>query len=124
MNLNYLYIGLFNSNIYNLTEIPQRNSNYNRIEMGPGEWFYLNKNTRDTITNAVEIIFPDANWDWGIITHFGIFDSPQKGKLLVTGKINVASIVTKDDKIKFNVGNISIPLEKFEQIKSGIEENG
>lgn len=117
MNLDYLYIGLLKSGELGFTEIPQEETNYRRIEMGPMDWFYLDENTKDIITNAVEIEFPNVKGLWGTITHFGIFDSLHDGNFLIDGRLENREFINTGYTIKFNIGSIEIPLEILKKLK-------
>ena len=116
MSLDYLYIGLLKNNELGFVEVSQDETNYRRIETGPGDWFFLDVDKKDTITNAVEVEFPDATCFWGKITHFGIFDSLNNGGILKVGTLNKPNIIYEECKIKFEVGCIQIPLEMFETL--------
>ena len=112
--MNYLYLGLLLKNgELGLVEVSQIETNYRRIEMNPGDWFYLNEDSKEDITNAINVEFPDATGLWGMITHFGIFDSLYDGHLLVAGTLNNKEFICERGKTEFKMGKIKIPSDIF-----------
>jgi len=119
--MNYLYIGLLKSNTLGLIEILREGTNYRRIEMGPGDWFFFNEDKKDFITNAVKVEFPNAAISWGLITYFGIFDSLLDGNFLEIGTINEPTVTYKGDKTEFEIGKLKISLKIFNELRTKIK---
>lgn len=118
MSLEYLYVGLLRINELGLMEISQENSNYRRIEMGPADWYAKG----DCIFNADTILFNIATNNWGLITHFGIFDSLDNGNILTVGNLIQGSIfyVFKNIQIRFKANKLAVEIKAL-----GLEiENG
>lgn len=116
--MKYLYIGLLRNSELGLIEVEQENTNYRRVELGPGDWFFLDEDKKDIITNAVKVEFPESTNRWGIITHFGIFDSLYKGVLLTIGTLNnMKNIEDSFYDIRFEAGSINIPIEIFDKLQ-------
>lgn len=111
MELDYLYIGLLVLTDFGLVEISTTDTNYCRIEMTPIDWIY-NKNN-NTLLNHTKISFGKPTNNWGTISHFGIFDSLHKGKLINIGDLNVCKLVFEGDFVEFDIGNLIIDLEKL-----------
>jgi len=110
--MNYLYIGLLRGLVtgvptLGLVEVPGIGTNYRRVEMGPFDWIKQN----EFISNIATIKFPIALSGWGVITHFGVFDLPCGGSILVTGKLTEQSIVNKDTQMQFD--KISVELSSL-----------
>lgn len=109
MNLEYLYIGLLRRSELGLIEISQEGTNYQRVEMGPGDWCLQHN---EIMSNVTIIRFNTAIIEWGLITNFGIFDSLYKGNLLAIGNLIQRSItyIHKDIQIQFDIGKIVIEI--------------
>lgn len=108
--MNHLYIGLLKNNFLGLFEViktPKNLNNYHRVEMGPGDWKLLEN---DYVTNAVPVEFSEALESWGIITHFGIFDSLIDGKLIAFGELKEHKTVSKHDRVQFEIDSTNISL--------------
>jgi len=101
--MNYLYIGLLKKSEMGLIE-PSQKDNYHRIELGPGDLEF----NGDCVINIVEITFPEAKKHWGLITHFGIWDSLQKGHLLAIGNLEKRKTINKYDIVQFKPNSIEI----------------
>jgi len=102
----YIYVGLLKKSSMGLIE-PLKKLNYRRIELGPGD-LILNDNC---IKNSVEIIFPQAKNNWGLVTHFGIWDSLQKGHLLAVGNLIEEKFIKKNEIVQFDIDNMEISIE-------------
>jgi len=103
--IEYLYVGLLRQGSLGLTELPKEN-NYRRIEMGRYDWMRNGLN----MFNATEIEYPPATKAWGMVTHFGIFDSPNNGCLIVSGDIQQPTIIKKDQVAHFEIANMKVSL--------------
>lgn len=110
MSLDYLYIGLLKNSRLGLVEISQEGTNYRRIEMGPEDWHFQ----VDHILNIETIQFNMALKTWGLVTHFGVFDSLDKGNILAVGQLEFSIIVVKNDQPQFEIGTLSIMIEALE----------
>jgi len=61
--------------------------------------------------NANAVQFPTATADWGLITHFGIFDDPTAGNLLMWGDLSPAQNVYDTDVPVIAAGDIVVNLD-------------
>jgi len=107
--IKYFYIGLLKESELGLIEIEKKDTNYNRIEMGPGDLEF----NEDVLINMVEITFPQAKKCWGLLTHFGIWDSLNNGKLLTIGNLIQKRIIRKNDIAQFDINDIEISIESI-----------
>jgi len=111
-DLNYLYIGLLKSCELGLVEIEQsEETNYHRIEMTRMDWILCNA---ERITNAFAIRFSQAKNYWGTLSHFGIFDALEKGRLLAVGNLQQKTEINENHIIEFGPGRMTIDLNVFE----------
>lgn len=59
-----------------------------------------------SITNSAEISFGIAGSDWGIITHWAIFDAPTGGNMLFFAPFEAARDVRQNDPVLFPIGEL------------------
>lgn len=84
---NALYVGLF-------TEDPTERgtgaevsaASYARQEVA---WGFVWDRT-DAATNSGILTFPVAGEDWGLVTHWAVFDAVEDGNMLYFGKLNLS----------------------------------
>lgn len=110
IDLNYLYIGLLRDTELGVNEVPQEGTNYRRIEVGPGDLELIED---DYATNAVEIEFPNVIGAWGLIGHFGIFDSLDNKIPLAIGELDNPTYIYEGCVVKFDTGKMQIPLDEL-----------
>lgn len=68
--------------------------------------------TSGTTSNNNAIEWADPTADWGTVTHFGIFDAPTGGNLLVWGAMTTARLVANGDSAPtIPVGQLQIQLD-------------
>jgi hypothetical protein len=61
--------------------------------------------------NAVAITFPTPSANWGVITHFGIFDATSAGNLLFHGALTASKTVNNGDPApSFAIGALDVTL--------------
>lgn len=60
-------------------------------------------------TNA-DVQFDQATADWGLVTHFGIFDASSGGNLLYHGQLTSSKNIETGDVFKINSGNLTVTL--------------
>lgn len=109
MNLDYLYIGLLKGSELGLVEISQEGTNYRRIEMGPFDWCFQD----GILINVYDIRFNTATSEWGLVTHFGVFNSLQGENILVVGNLDLNSVtcIHKGIQIQFEAGKITVEIK-------------
>lgn len=67
--------------------------------------------TGGTTQNLVAITFPTPSANWGVITHFGIFDNTVGGNLLMWGALAVSKTVNNGDPApSFAIGALDITI--------------
>lgn len=81
--------------------------NYSRVLTDAADWSYAYESD---IINAVEIVFPTAEGDWGLITHFVLFDEDYGGVMLLYAELNDYMAVTVAHKPSFLAGELKVGL--------------
>ncbi len=67
-------------------------------------------------SNAAEVKFPIATYDWGAITHFYVWDAPKGGAVLLTGQLENGPLrLRMTSQAIFPVGGISVRLDPKEK---------
>ena len=61
-------------------------------------------------TNA-DVQFPQATANWGVVTHFAIFDALSGGNMLYHGILTAAKTIETGDVFKIASGNLTVTLE-------------
>jgi hypothetical protein len=120
-NFNF-YLGFVNIIIdngeINYKELSNK-GNYKRIEINNIDIYLLDENT---ITNSVEIEWPEATEDWESFSHFAIFKSNEIGRkdIITTGLITKPLIgfikLRKNDTARMEVGHLNIKLKSLEEL--------
>lgn len=59
-------------------------------------------------TNSGDVTFPTATGDWGIVTHFSIWDAQTSGNALLYGSLTAQKTVNNGDTFKFLTGNVTV----------------
>jgi len=57
---------------------------------------------------ASDVTFPIATADWGIITHFAIYDAVSAGNSLYHGPLAASRTINNGDTFRFLAGNINV----------------
>ena len=68
-------------------------------------------NDKTSIVNDLEVRFPTASADWGMISHWGIRTAAVGGELLVHAAVPVPKLIENQDEAKFNAGTITISAD-------------
>lgn len=62
------------------------------------------------VTNTAQIDFPESAADWGVMTHFGIFDSQTGGNLLMYGVLSPSRTVEEATVMSFKAGTLELSM--------------
>lgn len=83
---------------------------YARVQRDPLDANWTAPDTTGGLTdNAAALTFPTPTANWGVVTHFGIFDAATAGNLLVHGALTTAKTVNNGDPApSFAVGALDI----------------
>lgn len=88
---------------------------YNRVETAPTTDWDVTGNSPRTLTNAVEILFPETNSNWGTITHVSIWDGADAtgncfGHYAV-GDGTTGIDITDTDRARFGAGDLDFNVD-------------
>lgn len=64
-----------------------------------------------TTSNVAAVTFPAATADWGIATHFGIFDAATLGNLLIYAPLTAARTITNGSTPSFGAGALTFQVD-------------
>lgn len=106
-----LAVGLFTSSPTDAnsgTEVS--GGSYARVQRDPLDANWTGASATDGLTdNAAALTFPAPTANWGVVTHFGIFDATTAGNLLVWGALTTPKTVNNGDPApSFAIGALDI----------------
>lgn len=90
----------------NCNEVPLTAGGYQRVHVGPSDWFVPELPDWGWVGNTIPIEFPEATTNWGKVSYVGWFDTQypsDDGHLLVYGPLQYAWTVTAGSQAKFEV---------------------
>jgi len=87
----------------NIGEVTE--DDYSRAEI-PNNGTVFSEVFEHDVRNNVEILFNEAQSDWGIITNVGIFDAETEGNLLFYGTLDTAREVVEGDIVRFPAASL------------------
>ena len=67
--------------------------------------------TSGTTSNNVAVVFTTPSASWGLVTHFGIYDAPSGGNLLIYGALAVSKTINANDTVSFPAGSLSFQID-------------
>lgn len=109
-----LYVGLMTAvsdgEAGTVTEVS--GGGYARVAVAPGDANWdaaVGGNGTTGNTNA--ITFPNATGDWGIVTHFGIWDADTAGNLLVYAALSTPRNITSGSTPEFAAGALTVQID-------------
>jgi hypothetical protein len=81
---------------------------YHRLATTPQDW----SDAEDGfVRNVSRLCMPLAVGSWGTVTHFGLFDAPQSGRLYIFGQLDVPVTVGPGDMVSFATEQICISID-------------
>jgi hypothetical protein len=85
---------------------------YARVAVAPGDANWSAPTAGNgTTANVGAITFPAASADWGIATHFAIFDAATAGNLLVYAPLTIARNITNGSTPSFAGGSLTVQVD-------------
>lgn len=101
------YIGLSSTapNIAGTGDAEPSGGAYARVVMAA-----LSEPTSGAITNSSEIAFPESTADWGVMTHFVVYDAQTGGNLLMYDALTKSRTIQSETKAKFKANTITLTL--------------
>ncbi|WP_423785989.1 phage tail fiber protein [Intestinimonas butyriciproducens] len=91
----------------NVTE-PPTSHGYARLALNS-----LSAPSNGTVTNTSDISFPESTGDWGVISHFVIYDSQAagSGNLLMYGELSAPRTVEEATMLLFPAGELELRVQ-------------
>lgn len=86
---------------------------YARVNLPPLDANWTAASATNGLTdNAVAITFPTPSANWGVVTHFGIFDATSAGNLLIWGALTASKTINNGDPApSFPIGSLAITFQ-------------
>lgn len=94
---------------------------YARVAEAPGSTNWANtqnsgtgvsSGTGGTTQNLTTVTFPAPTANWGVVTHFGIYDASSAGNLLVWGALTVSKTINNGDAApSFAAGALTVQID-------------
>ena len=81
---------------------------YTRVQTSASDW---NTASNGLVDNASNITFAQATGNWGMITHFALFDAATTGNMLAHGALSQSKSITESDTARFETGDLAISLD-------------
>ena len=83
---------------------------YARASLNPLDANWTAASSTNGLTdNASAITFPAPTANWGVVTHFGIFDATSAGNLLLWGALTASKTINNGDAAPtFPIGSLSV----------------
>jgi hypothetical protein len=116
-----IYVGLYTaapSDAGGGTEVT--GGSYARVQVGPSTTAWnatqggtagASSGTGGQTANAADITFPAPTANWGVVTHFGIFDAATTGNLLFWAALAASKTINGGDAApKFLTGALTVTL--------------
>jgi hypothetical protein len=95
----------------NFTEPTTVSTAYARVEIVNNKTTWGNAESA-SLSNAIEILFPESTLAWGTITYVGLYDSGTvgAGNLLYFGELTPSRIIQTGTIISFGIGEIVVSI--------------
>lgn len=88
-------------------------NNYARAQLAPSDsnWAATqgggpaapSSGTGGVTSNKVAISFPTPSGNWGLVTHWGVFDAVSGGNLLFHGALSIQKTINQDDVVEYPI---------------------
>lgn len=83
---------------------------YARVQRDPLDANWTGASSTNGLTdNAAALTFPAPTGNWGVVTHFGIWDASSAGNLLVWGALTTPKTINSGDAApSFAIGDLDV----------------
>lgn len=101
-----LYVGLSSTEPSldgNGASEPPESAGYARVEL-----VSMSEPVDGAVSNTQPIDFPESTEDWGVMTHFVVYDAPTGGNLLVYNPLDKTRTVESESIMSFKVGSLEL----------------
>jgi len=99
--------------------------NYRRVPTTQIDW--IQSKDEVMMLNASDITFPTATWDWGLVTHFGLFLTEEAADCICVAELSRPHTLIKSDVTNFRPLKLEVEIEalkcEYEYYISGGEQN-
>lgn len=85
---------------------PPASAGYERIQLTS-----MSEPVDGSVSNTQPIDFPESTDDWGVMTHFVVYDAPTGGNLLVYNPLDKNRTVESESIMTFKVGALTLSAE-------------
>ena len=87
-------------------------SNYARVACNPSSTTNWTEDGTDTgkVSNAVDLTFPTAGTNWGVITYFALYDATTGGNLIGSNALTNSKTINTGDVFKFLAGDLTVTI--------------
>jgi hypothetical protein len=104
-----VYVGLHSNDPTNSGEENElSSSSYEREDTAAGVDWTINGNQAE---NAQDIIFPEAQEDWGQVSHVTLWDSASGGNAIGHSPIDQTVEINENDQLRFPAGELTITVQ-------------
>lgn len=86
-------------------------TNYARVQAGQTGQGDFTVGSTGSASNTGAFTFNDAQSNWGVVTHVGLFDSPTGGNLLVYGALNTSADIVNGDIFKIPTSGFTVSVD-------------
>jgi len=85
---------------------------YARVAVAPGDANWSAPSAGNgTTDNVGTVTFPQATADWGLATHWGVFDATSAGNLLVWAPLTASRNITTGATPSFGAGALTVQMD-------------
>jgi len=81
---------------------------YARVQTSTSDW---NAASNGSLDNINDITFDLATGNWGMITHFALFDAATAGNMLAHGALSQSKAIGESDTARFEASDLQISLD-------------
>ena len=82
-------------------------SGYARVATTAASW----SRAVSTVSNAVELAFPQASGPWGTLTYFALYDAASAGNIIAYGILTTAKAIAANETLRFPIENLTFTLD-------------
>jgi len=94
------------------TNITEPASGYARVETAAADWNAATDADPSVVTNAEDIVFPEATGSWGTVTHFFLASADTGTGTAILGSGSIGSKApTSGDTPRFQAGELTVSLD-------------
>lgn len=85
---------------------PSASAGYGRIQLTD-----MSEPVDGSVSNTKPIDFPESTDDWGVMTHYVVYDAPTGGNLLIYNQLDKSRTVESESIMTFKAGALTLSAE-------------